>query len=147
LLVYLIYTENSNRLKMPTIPGFRLAGKVFKHIPFAGDVGVGVAQLYNPDEASAAQRILNALIIGGGGAAASAATGGMDFIPAVVGSVADTPLENVNAETILRRLAYKLGQGKDPGTTTGQQIERIREWSKNKRRERGPEYEKVPLMF
>ena len=132
---------------MPTIPGFRLAGKFFKHIPFAGDVGVGVAQLYNPDEASAAQRILNALIIGGGGAAASAATGGMDFIPAVVGSVADTPLENVNAETILRRLAYKLGQGKDPGTTTGQQIERIREWSKTKRRERGPEYEKVPLMF
>lgn len=132
---------------MPTIPGFRLAGKFFKHIPFAGDVGVGVAQLYNPDEASAAQRILNALIIGGGGAAASAATAGMDFIPAVVGSVADTPLENVNAETILRRLAYKLGQGKDPGSTTGQQIERIREWSKNKRRERGPEYEKVPPMF
>jgi len=132
---------------MPTMPGFRIAGKFLKHIPFAGDVGVGVAEMYNPSEASAAQRILNALIIGGGGAAASAATGGLDFIPALVGHVADTPLENVNPETILRRLAYKLGQGKDPGTTTGQQIERIREWSKNKARERGPAYEKVPLMF
>jgi len=132
---------------MPTIPGFKLAGRFLKYVPFAGDIAVGVKELYDRDEASAAQRILNALIIGGGGAAASAATGGVDFIPAVVGNFADTPLENFNPETILRRLAYKLGQGKDPGTTTGQQIERIREWSKNKSRERGPEYEKVPLMF
>ena len=132
---------------MPQIPGFRLAGRFLKHIPLAGDAGVAVAEMLNPIEASAAQRILNALIVGGGGAAVSAATFGLDAIPQVVATFADTPLEGVNYEKILRRLAYKLGQGKDPGATTGQQLKNIEEWSRNKPRERGPENEKVPLMF
>lgn len=132
---------------MPTAKGFRLAGKFLKAVPFAGDIAGGIGEMYNPAEADAYQRALNAILVGGGGALASAATWGFDFIPAIVGAVADTPLENVNPETILRRLSYMVGQGRDPGKTTGEQLRNIQEWSKGKPRQPGPDYGSVPLKF
>lgn len=132
---------------MPIGKGFRLAGKFLKQVPFAGDIVVGFSELYNPAEADAYQRVLNALLVGGGGALASAASGGLDFIPGIAGVVADTPLENVNPETILRRLSYMMGQGKDPGRTTGEQLRNIQEWSKGKTRQPSPDYSEVPLRF
>ena len=132
---------------MPAPKPIRIAGKILGAIPFAGDAAVGAAELYNPDEPRAAQRLLNALIVGGGGAAASAATFGADAIPQIAGMFADTPLENLNTETILRRLSYLVGQGRDPGATTGEQIRRIRALGQGVPRERGPAYERVPLKF
>lgn len=131
---------------MPVPKGFRLAGRFLKAIPFAGDLAVGTAELYNPDEPDAAQRVLNALIIGAGGAGASAATAGLDIIPQLAAIAGDTPLENINPETLLRRLSYKL-RNVDVGGTTGEQIRRIQKRGQSMPRQRGPEYEKVPLRF
>lgn len=92
-------------------------------IPIAPDLYSVYAELNNPAEKNAAQRRLNALIIGGGGAAASLAVAGTDAIPAIAeGMYQGRPtgpeklqqLQNcvpaLNVENHLRNLSYSAGK-------------------------------------
>lgn len=65
----------------PRFAGARLG--FLKALPVVGDVIAVASELANP-EASPAQRVVNAGIVGGGGLFASAATAGLDFIPQAV---------------------------------------------------------------
>lgn len=70
----------------PRFAGARLG--FFKALPVVGDIINVASELANP-EASPAQRIVNAGVVGGGGLLVSAATGGLDFIPQAVDFVND----------------------------------------------------------
>ena len=73
-------------MPQPRFAGARLG--FLKALPVVGDVIAVASELANP-EASPAQRVVNAGIVGGGGLFASAATGGLDFIPQAVDFVND----------------------------------------------------------
>jgi len=108
----------------PRFAGARLG--FFKALPVVGDIINVASELANP-EASPAQRIVNAGVVGGGGLLASAATGGLDFIPQAVDFVNDLQggpkgpqklremqacATVANPDKHLRALATKLGPDK-----------------------------------
>jgi hypothetical protein len=108
----------------------RFAGGLIKGlIPIVPDLYSVYAELNNPAEKNAAQRRLNALIIGGGGAAASLAVAGLDAVPQFAEGIIDgrrnmghppsgpeklQQLQNcvpaLNVENHLRNLSYSAGK-------------------------------------
>jgi hypothetical protein len=108
----------------------RFGGELIKGlIPIAPDLYSVYAELNNPAEKNAAQRRLNALIIGGGGAAASLAVLGLDAVPQFAEGIIEgrrnmgqppsgpeklQQMQNcvpaLNVENHLRNLSYSAGK-------------------------------------
>jgi hypothetical protein len=64
------------------------------------------------------------------------ATGGLDVAPQLLGAFGvKSPAQNVNPDAQLRRLAYRLGQGKEIGLHNEEQDEAIRRLAAQKKRE------------
>jgi hypothetical protein len=108
----------------------RFAGGLIKGlIPIVPDLFAVHTELNKSEEKNAAQRRLNALIIGGGGAAASLAVAGTDAIPAIAEGIIEgrrnmgqppsgpeklQQLQNcvpaLNVDNHLRNLSYSAGK-------------------------------------
>ena len=102
-------------------PGF---SRLIKAVPYVGDAVNFGGELLNPNEPDLKQRFANATAVGLGGAMASTATGGFDFIPAimqVLGELGEkygypsTPFDPLfeaapalNPENYLREAAYAI---------------------------------------
>lgn len=121
---------------MPNPKGLRTAGQAIPVVNTVLDAANVGYEIVNPNEPSRAQRLLNALIVGGGNVAAGVATGGADVIPQLLGAFGvKSPVQNVNPDAQLRRLAYRLGQGKEIGLHAEEQDEAIRRLAAQKKRE------------
>ena len=97
--------------------------------------GVGY-EVMNPNEPRRGQRLLNAALVGGGNVAAGAVTMGADVIPQLLGAFGvKSPVQNFNPDAQLRRLAYRLGQGKEIGLHNAQQDAAIQQLAQKVQRE------------
>tara|TARA_R100000005_G_C4955623_1_gene174287 strand:- start:144 stop:617 length:474 start_codon:yes stop_codon:yes gene_type:complete len=119
-------------------PGF---AKIIKAVPYVGDVVNFGGELMNPNEPDPRQKVSNALSVGLGGAMASTATGGLDFIPAVLQVLGElgeeygypkTPLDPVfqaapafNPENYLREASYAI----NPNSEIPEEEDRLRRFS------------------
>lgn len=121
---------------MPNPTKFRLAGQAIPVLNTVLDIGNVGYELVNPNEPRRAQRLLNAAIVGGGNVGAGILTGGADVIPQLLGAFGvKSPAQNVNPDAQLRRLAYRLGQGKEIGLHNEQQDATIRQLAQKVQRE------------
>jgi len=121
---------------MPNPTKFRLAGQAIPVLNTVLDIGNVGYELVNPNEPRRAQRLLNAAIVGGGNVGAGILTGGADVIPQLLGAFGvKSPAQNVNPDAQLRRLAYRLGQGKEIGLHNEQQDAAIRQLAQKVQRE------------
>ena len=121
---------------MPNPTKFRLAGQAIPVLNTVLDIGNVGYELVNPNEPRRAQRLLNAAIVGGGNVSAGILTGGADVIPQLLGAFGiKSPVQNVNPDAQLRRLAYRLGQGKEIGLHNEQQDAAIRQLAQKVQRE------------
>jgi hypothetical protein len=121
---------------MPNPTKFRLAGQAIPVLNTVLDIGNVGYELVNPNEPRRAQRLLNAAIVGGGNVGAGILTGGADVIPQLLGAFGiKSPVQNVNPDAQLRRLAYRLGQGKEIGLHNEQQDAAIRQLAQKVQRE------------
>jgi chemotaxis response regulator CheB len=121
---------------MPSPNRIRTAGQAIPVVNTVFDVANVGYEMVNPNEPSRAQRLLNALIVGGGNVATGALTGGADVIPQLLGAFGvKSAVQNVNPDAQLRRLAYRLGQGKEIGIHASEQDEAIQRLAAQKKRE------------
>jgi hypothetical protein len=132
---------------MPNPTKFRLAGQaipVLNTLLDAANVGY---ELVNPNEPRRGQRLLNAAVVGGGNVGAGVLTMGADVIPQLLGAFGvKSPVQNVNPDAQLRRLAYRLGQGKEIGLHNEQQDAAIRQLAQKVQREQMLNPEEIRLI-
>ena len=132
---------------MPNPTKFRLAGQAIPVLNTVLDIGNVGYELVNPNEPRRAQRLLNAVIVGGGNVGAGILTGGADVIPQLLGAFGvKSPAQNVNPDAQLRRLAYRLGQGKEIGLHNEQQDAAIRQIAQKVQREQMLNPEEIRLI-
>jgi hypothetical protein len=121
---------------MPNPTKFRLAGQAIPVLNTLLDVANVGYELVNPNEPRRGQRLLNAAVVGGGNVGAGVLTMGADVIPQLLGAFGvKSPVQNVNPDAQLRRLAYRLGQGKEIGLHNEQQDAAIRQLAQKVQRE------------
>ena len=132
---------------MPNPQGIRMAGQAIPVLNTLFDIaGVGY-ELANPNEPRRGQRLLNAALVGGGNVAAGVATGGADLLPQLLGAFGvKSPAQNVNPDAQLRRLAYRLGQGKEIGLHNEEQDAAIRRLAQRVQREQMLNPEDIRLI-